>query len=62
MPSALHEEEHHEELEENLAQALGLDADQQNILTEDIKKNRLLEALEDSSSKSEKEIVNKSNR
>lgn len=47
------EEENQEELVENLAQALGLENDESRILTEEKRKNRLLEVLENSSSKSE---------
>jgi len=43
-----------------LAQALGLEHDETKILTEEKKKNRLLEVMEDSSSKSEKDVNIKS--
>ena len=45
-----------------MAQALGLDGEDSKILTEEKRKNRLLEVLEDSSSKSDKDMHKKSNR
>ena len=60
MPSTPQVDENHEEHVENLAQALGLEHDDTKILTEEKRKNRLLEVMEDSSSKSDKEVNNKS--